>query len=149
MKLERKYSIDLPIDLVWDSILNPDLLVEILPGCKSLNALSNNHYKAEIEIKVGPVKGAFSSELMISDIRPLAGYHFEVSGVGTKGHMSGNGDITLTEKDGLTVLSFSAEGNVGGILARVGQRLIEAAGKKLMDQGFANFQEKMAEGAYA
>ncbi len=63
--------------------------------------------------------------------------------------MSGGGDIALTEKDGLTVLSFCAEGNVSGILARVGQRLIEAAGKKLMDQGFNNFQEKMAEGAYA
>jgi carbon monoxide dehydrogenase subunit G len=63
--------------------------------------------------------------------------------------MSGGGDIALTEKDGSTVLSFCAEGNVSGILARVGQRLIEAAGKKLMDQGFNNFQEKMAEGAYA
>ncbi len=149
MKLEREYCIDQPIDLVWDSILNPDLLAEILPGCKSLTALSDNHYKAEIEIKVGPVKGAYTSELTISDIRPPSGYHFEVRGIGTKGHMSGGGDIALTEKDGSTVLSFCAEGNVSGILARVGQRLIEAAGKKLMDQGFNNFQEKMAEGAYA
>ena len=104
MKLERKYSIDLPIDLVWDFIQNPDLLASILPGCKSLTILSDNHYKAEIEIKVGPVKGAYTSELTLSDIRPLSGYHFEVSGIGMKGHMSGGGDIALSEKDGSTVL---------------------------------------------
>jgi hypothetical protein len=72
-----------------------------------------------------------------------------MSGIGTKGHMSGSGDISLEEKDGSTVLSFCAEGNVSGILARVGHRLIEAVGKKIIDQGFANFQTKLAEKEYA
>ena len=149
MRLEREYHIDQPLDLVWDSILDPDLLAEILPGCKSLISISDTKFEAEVEIKIGPVKGAFNSQLEISDIRPNEGYHFEMSGIGKKGHMSGNGDIRLEEKDGSTVLSFCAEGNISGILARVGQRLIEAAGKKLMDQGFKNFQERLAEGVYA
>ena len=148
MVLEREYHIDHPLNLVWDSILDPDLLAEILPGCKSLTSLSDTKFDAEVEIKIGPVKGAFKSQLEISDIRPNEGYHFEISGIGTKGHMSGSGDISLEEKDGSTVLSFCAEGNVSGILARVGQRLMEASGKKLMDQGFTNFKNKLAEKAF-
>jgi hypothetical protein len=149
LRLEREYHIDQPLNLVWDSILDPDLLAEILPGCKSLTSLSETKFDAEVEINIGPVKGAFSSQLQISDIRPNEGYHFEMSGIGTKGHMSGSGDISLEEKDGSTVLSFCAEGNVSGILARVGHRLIEAVGKKIIDQGFANFQTKLAEKEYA
>ena len=149
MVLEREYHIDHPLNLVWDSILDPDLLAEILPGCKSLTSLSDTKFDAEVEIKIGPVKGAFKSQLEISDIRPNEGYHFEISGIGTKGHMSGSGDISLEGKDGSTVRSFCAEGNVSGILARVGQRLMEASGKKLMDQGFTNFKNKLAEKAFA
>lgn len=149
MNLEREYIIDQPLDLVWSSIQDPKLLSEILPGCKSLTIISENKYTANIEIKVGPVKGEYTSELEISDIQPLEGYHFEVTGIGKKGHMSGVGDIRLTDKGGSTVLSLLVQGNVSGILARVGQRLIEAAGKKLMDQGFKNFKERLAEGTYA
>ena len=114
MRLEREYHIEQPLNLVWDSILDPDLLAEILPGCKSLNSISDTKFEAEVEIKIGPVKSAFNSQLEISNVRPNEGYHFEMSGIGKKGHMSGNGDIRLEEKDGATVLSFCAEGNVSG-----------------------------------
>lgn len=149
MKIEKEYSINQPLSLVWDSIQDPELLAEILPGCKSLTPLSENKYQAEIEIKIGPVSGSYTSELELSDLRPLEGYSFLVSGVGKKGQMGGAGTIDLNEQDGNTVLSFSAEGNVSGILARVGQRLIEAAGKKLLDQGFANFEKKLGKLEYA
>ena len=149
LRLEREYHIEQPLNLVWDSILDPDLLAEILPGCKSLNSISDTKFEAEVEIKIGPVKSAFNSQLEISNVRPNEGYHFEMSGIGKKGHMSGSGDISLEEKDGSTILSFCAEGNVSGILARVGQRLMEASGKKLMDQGFTNFKNKLEERVFA
>lgn len=149
LRLEKTYSIAHPKSVVWQSILDPDLLAEILPGCKSLKPLGSDQYVAEIEIKIGPVKGRYDSELQILDKIPMEGYSFNVSGIGSKGHMAGDGTVRLTEEDGATVLSFSAKGNVGGLLARVGQRLIEAAGKKLMDQGFANFEKKLAEVEYA
>jgi carbon monoxide dehydrogenase subunit G len=149
LRLEREYHIDQPLNLVWDSILNPDFLAEILPGCKTLTPLSDTKFSAEVEIKVGHVKGSYTSDLEISNIRPLEGYHFEVNGTSTNGGISGGGDISLEEEDGSTVLSFCAEGNVSGILARVGHRLIEAVGKKIIDQGFANFQTKLAEKEYA
>lgn len=149
MKIEKEYSINQPLSLVWDSIQDPELLAAILPGCKSLTPLSENKYQAEIEIKIGPVSGSYSSELELSDMRPLEGYNFSVSGIGNKGQMAGVGTIDLEEKDGKTILSFYAEGNVSGILARVGQRLIEAVGKKLVDQGFENFEKKLAATEYA
>ena len=94
LRLEREYHIEQPLNLVWDSILDPDLLAEILPGCKSLNSISDTKFEAEVEIKIGPVKSAFNSQLEISNVRPNEGYHFEMSGIGKKGHMSGSGDIS-------------------------------------------------------
>ena len=112
MRLEREYHIEQPLNLVWDSILDPDLLAEILPGCKSLNSISDTKFEAEVEIKIGPVKSAFNSQLEISNVRPNEGYHFEMSGIGKKGHMSGSGDISLEEKEevkGRTLIALAVK----------------------------------------
>ncbi len=149
LRLEKTYSIAHPRSVVWQSILDPDLLAEILPGCKSLTPLAEDRYLADIEIKIGPISGSYSSELEITDKIPPVSYNFSVLGNGVKGHMSGKGKIELQGDNGSTLLAFSAEGNVGGILARIGQRLVLAAGKKLMDQGFRNFSERLGDVQYA
>jgi len=149
LKLEKTYSIAHPRSVVWQSILDPELLAEILPGCKSLTPLAEDRYTADIQIKIGLISGSYSSELAITDKMPPESYNFSISGNGVKGHMSGKGRIELRGENGSTLLAFLAEGNVGGILARVGQRLVLAAGKKLMDQGFANFEEKLSKIEYA
>jgi len=74
---------------------------------------------------------------------PPNGYKFDVNGDGSKGQMRGAGEILLTTQDGRTEFIFIATGSVSGIIARVGQRLIEATGKRLMDQGFENFKKRI------
>ncbi len=145
MKLEREYRIPSTQKTVWESMLDSELLAQILPGCKSLIPTGKDEYVAETEIKVGPVKGRFTSKLKISDKNPPNSYRFHVSGIGSKGHIEGRGEIRLREEDSKTVLSFFAEGNITGIIARIGSRLIEATGKKLLDDGIKKFKTKLKE----
>ena len=128
---------------VWEAIQDPDILADILPNCKSLTPCGDNSFDANIEIKIGPIKGHFESKLNLFDLDPPNGYKFDVNGDGKKGQMRGTGEIQLTTTDKVTEFKFNATGNVSGIIARVGQRLIEAAGKKLMDQGFENFKRRI------
>ena len=144
IRLEKEFLINLPQQDVWNAIQSPEIIAEILPNCKSLESISKNQYTANIEIKIGPVTGKYKSNLSLFDLDPPSGYRFKVSGIGVKGTMSGEGEIKLVESDEGTKFIFIAEGNVSGIIVRVGQRFIEAAGKKLMDQGFNNLKEKIA-----
>mgnify|MGYP003319427315 FL=1 len=143
IQLEKKYTLDIPQQDVWEAILDPDTLAEILPNCKSLDPIGDNNFDANIEIKIGPIKGQFKSKLSLFDLDPPNGYKFDVNGDGSKGQMRGAGEILLTTQDGRTEFIFIATGSVSGIIARVGQRLIEATGKRLMDQGFENFKKRI------
>ena len=143
IRLEKKYILDISQQNVWEAILDPETLAEILPNCKSLDPIGDHKFDANIEIKIGPIKGQFKSKLSLFDLDPPNGYKFDVNGDGSKGQMRGAGKILLTTQDGRTEFIFIATGSVSGIIARVGQRLIEATGKRLMDQGFENFKKRI------
>ena len=143
IRLEKKYILDISQQNVWKAILDPETLAEILPNCKSLDPIGDHKFDANIEIKIGPIKGQFKSKLSLFDLDPPNGYKFDVNGDGSKGQMRGAGEILLTTQDGRTEFIFIATGSVSGIIARVGQRLIEATGKRLMDQGFENFKKRI------
>ena len=143
IRLEKKYILDISQQNVWEAILDPETLAEILPNCKSLDPIGDHKFNANIEIKIGPIKGQFKSKLSLFDLDPPNGYKFDVNGDGSKGQMRGAGEILLTTQDGRTEFIFIATGSVSGIIARVGQRLIEATGKRLMDQGFENFEKRI------
>ena len=143
IRLEKKYILDISQQNVWEAILDPETLAEILPNCKSLDPIGDHKFDANIEIKIGPIKGQFKSKLALFDLDPPNGYKFNVNGDGSKGQMRGAGEILLTTQDGRTEFIFIATGSVAGIIARVGQRLIEATGKRLMDQGFENFKKRI------
>ena len=143
IRLEKKYILDISQQNVWEAILDPETLAEILPNCKSLDPIGDHKFDANIEIKIGPIKGQFKSKLSLFDLDPPNGYKFDVNGDGSKGQMRGTGEIMLATQDGRTEFIFTASGSVSGIIARVGQRLIEATGKRLMDQGFENFKKRI------
>lgn len=145
--LRKEYLLDLPRQVVWDAIINPEILAKILPNCQSLEPKSDNDYIANIEVKIGPIKGKFKSTVSLFDILEPQGYKFKIYGDGNKGYLSGQGEIQLFDLNDKTGFNFIAEGNVSGIIARVGQRLIEASGKKLMDQGFENLKKRLTNGS--
>ena len=149
IRLENEYHIDLDQENVWKAINNPEILSEILPNCESLEPISEHQFTAHIKVKIGPISSKFKSILELFDLKEPDGYKFRVQGSGKKGSMNGQGEIKLLSNGSGTGFTFIAEGNVTGLIARVGQRLIEAAGKKLMDQGFENFKNRVMGSAAA
>ena len=149
IRLENEYHIDLDQENVWKAINNPEILSEILPNCESLEPISEHQFTAHIKVKIGPISSKFKSTLELFDLKEPDGYRFRVQGSGKKGSMNGQGEIKLLSNGSGTGFTFIAEGNVTGLIARVGQRFIEAAGKKLMDQGFENFKNRVMGSAAA
>ena len=149
IRLENEYHIDLDQENVWKAINNPEILSEILPNCESLEPISEHQFIAHIKVKIGPISSKFKSTLELFDLKEPDGYRFRVQGSGKKGSMNGQGEIKLLSNGSGTGFTFIAEGKVTGLIARVGQRLIEAAGKKLMDQGFENFKNRVMGSAAA
>ena len=149
IRLENEYHIDLDQEDVWKAINNPEILSEILPNCESLEPISEHQFIAHIKVKIGPISSKFKSTLELFDLKEPDGYKFRVQGSGKKGSMNGQGEIKLLSNGSGTGFTFIAEGKVTGLIARVGQRLIEAAGKKLMDQGFENFKNRVMGSAAA
>lgn len=135
MKLEGNYTFAAPRDEVWKALLDPEVLTKALPGCEAMEQVGDNEYKATLNVKVGPVQGRFSGTVSLSDLNPPAGFYMKVSGQGAPGFVDGEGDVTLEEQDGSTILHYAGETQIGGRIASVGQRLLDSTAKSLTRQG--------------
>ena len=145
MEMKGEYKIPASREKVWDALNDPDVLRDCIPGAKSLEKISDTEMKATVEAKVGPVKAAFTGQVTLSNIDPPNGYTItgESKG-GVAGFAKGGADVALTA-DGpeATVLTYVAKAQVGGKLAQIGGRLVDATAKQMADQFFSAFAEKV------
>lgn len=127
-------------DTVWAKLNDPEVLKVCIPGCESLEKLSDTEFQAVATNKIGPVKARFKGRVRLSDLDPPNGYRISGEGDGgVAGFAKGGATVTLQPKEGGTLLSYNVEAQIGGKLAQIGQRLINGAAKKLADQFFAKF----------
>ena len=134
MKLEGKYTFDAPQDVVWDSLLDPDVLARVLPGCEKLEQIDENVFQGTMKIRVGPVQGKFQGKVTLTDINAPTQYRIIIDGRGAPGFVKGEGLVDLEAQNGATVMSYSGQGQVGGRIAGVGQRLLDSSAKALTRQ---------------
>jgi uncharacterized protein len=130
---------------------DPEVLKACIPGAKSLEKVSDSEMKATVEAKVGPVKAAFTGQVTLSNIDPPNGYTItgESKG-GVAGFAKGGADVKLADDGpGATVLTYTAKAQVGGKLAQIGGRLIDATAKQMADQFFSAFAERLGGSAAA
>ncbi len=131
-----------PREKVWAALNDVEVLKQCIPGCESLEKLSDTEFQAIATNKIGPVKARFKGKVKLSDLDPPNGYKISGEGDGgIAGFAKGGATVTLTEKDGGTLLSYTVEAQIGGKLAQLGQRLINGVAKKLADDFFAKFAE--------
>jgi carbon monoxide dehydrogenase subunit G len=130
---------------VWRGLNDPDVLMACIAGCESIEKVSDNQYLVSMVAAVGPVKAKFSGKLVLSDLDPPNSYSlsFEGSG-GAAGFGKGGARVSLKSEGAGTRLTYSAKASVGGKLAQVGSRLIDGVAKKMADDFFAAFNEKVA-----
>ena len=146
MKLTDTREIKADPKVVWDAILNPDVLKECIPGCESLTGSVADGYEAVVKQKVGPVSATFTGLVQLSDI--VEGQTLKISGEGkggVAGFAKGGANVSFEPMEGGTRLTYEAEANVGGKIAQLGSRIIDSFAKKLADEFFSRFQAAVEE----
>ena len=145
MEMNGSQTIPAPPQAVWAALNNPDILKQCIPGCQSLEATGENGFAATVAAKVGPVSAKFSGKVTLSDIDPPNGYTISGEGSGgVAGFAKGAAKVSLAPADGGTLLTYTASGQVGGKLAQIGARLVDAAAAKMAADFFARFNEVVA-----
>src|SRR5881409_4115059 len=141
MKLEGSYEVKAPREKVWNAFLDPATLQKAIPGCDKLELIGPDEYKATLKIGVGAVKGTFEGKVRLSDKKPPDSYRLAAEGSGGPGFVKADTVITFTETDGGTRVSYSADVQVGGLIAGVGQRMIGGVSKMMADQFFGRMSQ--------
>ena len=127
-------------EVVFAKLNDPEILKACIPGCETLNMTSPTQFQAVAISKIGPVKARFEGSVHLTDLDPPNGYKISGEGDGgVAGFAKGGASVTLTEKDGGTLLTYNVEAQIGGKLAQLGQRLVNGAAKKMADNFFKNF----------
>jgi uncharacterized protein len=145
MKITGNHEVNTPRDLLYNALIDPEILQRCIPGCESLEKTADDTYVATIKVGIGPVKGTFKGNVRLEDMQPPSHYRMIVDGKGAPGFVKGTGDFNLEERNGETAIAYEGDVQVGGVIAGVGQRMIEAAAKMLASQFFKNLQTVLKE----
>lgn len=139
LKLRGRYELDAPQQEVWETILQPDVLRECIPGCNALDADGETCYRAIVATKVGPIRATFKGRVELSEMDPPRSMLLSGGGEGgLAGSAKGSARITLSQGAGpaMTILEYEGDVAIAGKLAQLGSRLIDSVSRKLADQFF-------------
>ena len=144
MEIKGEYRIGASREKVFAALNDPAILQACIPGCESLEKLSDTEMTAKVRLRIGPVSAAFGGKVTLSDIDPPNGYRISGEGQGgVAGFAKGGAVVRLTQDGADTVLNYDVDAQVGGKIAQVGARLIQGTAKKLADQFFGKFAESV------
>lgn len=147
MQMNGEYRIPAPRQTVWDALNDPEFLKQCIPGCEELTRTKEGGFAAKVTAKVGPVRAKFGGKVELSDIDPPNGYTISGQGTaGAAGFAKGGAKVSLAEDGGDTLLSYTVDASVGGKLAQIGSRLIDATAKKMAEDFFSKFAELVCGG---
>ena len=129
---------------IWDFLLDPDKLATVLPGCNALKRTAENAYRADVTMGVGPVKGRFTANVRLSDMKAPEALTLSGSLLGALGSSRGGGDITLTPTESGTELAYTYDVHVSGKVAAVGGRMMDGAARSIVGRFFKNVASTLA-----
>ena len=145
MKIEGHFKFPAPAQEVWNLLTDSQSLQHCTPGCKQLTEIAADEFEATMEVGIGPIKGIFHGKISMKDKAPPHSYKLIIEGSGAAGFVRGEGALTLQEEAGdQTAVHVAGDGQVGGVMAGVGQRLFEGVAKQLMGQFFQCMQGRLA-----
>ncbi len=142
MELNDEITINAPMAKVYAALNDPEVLQQCIPGCEELIKHSDTELEAKVVLKVGPVKAKFNGDVVLDTSGAPDAFSLTGQGNGgAAGHARGGADVTLSETDGVTTLSYTAKAEISGKLAQLGSRLIQSTAKKLAAKFFKKFAE--------
>ena len=143
MKLSGSYEFNAPPEKVWQTLTDPESLSSCIPGCEKMESLGNDEYTATVTIAMGPIRSKFEAKVKMIDMKPYESYSLVIEGNGPSGFVRGESQIKLTAKNGKTIVDVESDTSSGGLLARVGQRMIESFARNMMDRFFTCLQQSV------
>lgn len=142
MDMTGERLLPLPRESVWAALNDVAILKAAIPGCEDITWTSETTLEATVTAKIGPVKARFTGTVELTNLNPPEGYTISGSGKGgAAGFARGGAEITLAETADGTLLTYTVEAQVGGKLAQIGSRIVDAAARKLSDEFFTAFSE--------
>ena len=144
LNMSGEYVLPLARAEVWKALNDPAILKQCIPGCESLEMVSDTEFTAVAKLEVGPVKARFKGRVKLEDLMPPESYKIVGEGEGgVAGFAKGNAAVKLADMPEGTKLTYTAEANVGGKIAQLGQRLLAGTAKKTADKFFSNFAKAL------
>jgi len=142
MKIDAKHTFTIDKQRLWDLLMDPDFIKKSMPGCEELRAVEPDKYEAVMKVGVGSVKGTYKGKIEISEKDPASSYKLGAEGSGAAGFVKGGAVIRLTEEsEGKILMHLQGEAQVGGPVARVGQRLLDAVSKWMVNEFFKQIEK--------
>jgi uncharacterized protein len=144
MQLMSHRSVPASIETTWAALNDPDTLKACIPGCESVERTSDHEFKVAMTSRVGPVSAKFTGKIALSDVVPPSSYRMSFEGQGgAAGFARGEAKVALVAENGGTRIDYSATAHVGGKLAQIGSRLVDAAAAKVADDFFGRFVDRL------
>jgi carbon monoxide dehydrogenase subunit G len=141
MQLQDERLIPATLHQTWGALNDPDMLKTCITGCESLERTGPDAYTAVVAVKVGPVSARFKGNLQMSNVQPPNSYTISFDGHGgIAGFGKGSADVKLLAAGDSTQLSYAVRAQVGGKMAQIGARLIDAAAGKIAEDFFKAFE---------
>lgn len=143
IEMTGEYDFQAPQELVWDMMLDPEVLSRTMPGCETLERVDDNTFQGRLNIRVGPVQGVFQGKVETVELRPPAGFRLIVNGSGPAGVVRGEGNLTLEAIQDTTRLRYDGAVQVSGRIASVGQRVMDSSAKSIVKQSLQNLDQQV------
>ena len=147
MEMNQTQRLPVPQQVAWEALNDTALLKQCIPGCESIEPDGENAYQLALTAAVGPVKARFKGRMALQDIQAPDSYTIQFDGQGgAAGFGKGTARVTLTPEGDETLLSYAVQAHVGGKIAQIGSRLVDAAARKMADTFFVRFTEAVGGG---
>jgi carbon monoxide dehydrogenase subunit G len=146
MELTATYTFNAPIDRVWNLLMDTDAVGSCLPGCRGLRPSGVDRYEAELGVAISAISGDFKGIVAVEDKVPPHSYTLVVEGTGRPGFVKGLARISLDPDGDRTLVRIAARADVGGMVARVGQRLLEGVARTTLDRFYGCLAKRIDSG---
>lgn len=142
MEVKGSYTFDSSPAVVWPLLMDTRVIAACLPGCKELQPIGDDRYKTVLSAPVAAVTGEFEATITLQDKVPPVSYTLLVEATGRPGFARGRATMALTAIDAGTRVDVEATAEIGGTIARVGQRLLQSAARMMMDRFYGCLRER-------
>lgn len=135
------------VQRMWSLLNDPAVLARCIPGCKGMTEVGPDQYKIELNLKVASVGGTMEGAIVLSEKQEPNRCRIQIEGAGTLGTGKGDAVFTLTEEGGGVLMKYEGSGDVGGLVAGVGQRILKGVAKHLVGKFFSALRNEIQNAA--